>query len=52
MTKLISKVHGPQSGTEAQAFFAETHPFPFAGLIVGLVVFTNVASAIATLVPL
>ncbi len=52
MTKLISKVHGPQSRTEAQAFFAESYPFPFAGVIVGLVVLSNVASAIATLVPL
>ena len=52
MTRLMSKVHGPQSRTEAQAFFAEGHPFPLPGAIIGLVVFTNVVSAIATLLPL
>ena len=52
MTTLISRIHGPQSRTEAQAFFAEGHPFPLPGAMMGLVVLTNVAATIAMLLPL
>jgi hypothetical protein len=41
-----------QRRTEAQAFFADTHPFPLTGTTVGLIALANIASAIASLLPL
>jgi len=48
MTKLISKVQA-QRRTEAQAFFAEAHPFPMIGALILALLAADVAVAIATL---
>jgi hypothetical protein len=48
MTKLISKVRA-QGRTEAQAFFAEAHPFPMIGALILALVTVDVAIAIGTL---
>ena len=48
MTFLMSKWHG-QSRSEAQAFFAEARPFPFAGASITFVAVANLAATIATL---
>jgi len=49
MTYLISKLQG-SGRSEAQAFLAETHHFPFAGASITFLLATNVAATLATLV--
>ena len=48
MTLFMSKLHG-QGRSEAQAFFAQARPFPFAGATITFVAVTNLAATIATL---
>lgn len=48
MTDLISKLHG-EGRSEAEAFFAETHPFPFVGASIAFLFATNLAATFATL---
>ena len=49
MTFLMCKLHA-QGRSEAQAFFAEARPFPFAGATITFVAVANLAATIATLV--
>jgi hypothetical protein len=47
MFPLISK--RPHTQSEAQAFFNESHPSPWAGTIAGLIAVTSVASTLVML---
>jgi hypothetical protein len=47
MSRVVS--NRSQHRTEAQAFFAEIHPFPLASIAVGLIAVLDVAATVATL---
>ena len=48
MTYLVGKLHG-NGRSEAEAFFAESTPFPLAGASIALLFAANLAATVATL---
>jgi hypothetical protein len=48
VTYLIAKLHGGDR-SEAQMFFAEVYPFPFAGASVTFMIAVNLAATLASL---